>query len=173
MSDTATDKRIALTVLDPAPLEPGARQTAADKIARNLGLPTAGSQRVDAGILHALGELESDGHSAYPQNALADAATELLGVDRPVVAERLDALVGDRTLEQRRLLSGLADAHVDDDLVELGNLHRILHTQLGAQCFANLCFVLGLETRRCCSGHQISSPVDLAMRTLVPSLFNL
>lgn len=71
----------------------------ADKIARNLGLPTAGSQRVDAGILHALGELESDGHSAYPQNALADAATGLLGVDRPVVAERLDALVGDRTLE--------------------------------------------------------------------------
>lgn len=71
----------------------------ADKIARNLGLPTAGPQRVDAGILHALGELESDGHSAFPQNRLADAATELLGVDRPVVAERLDALVGDRTLE--------------------------------------------------------------------------
>jgi lipoic acid synthetase len=35
MSDTASDKRIALTVLDSASLEPGARQTAADKIARN------------------------------------------------------------------------------------------------------------------------------------------
>ena len=70
----------------------------ADKIARNLGLPTAGPQRVDAGLLHTLGELESDGHSAYPQNRLVDAATELLGVDRPVVAERLDALVGERAV---------------------------------------------------------------------------
>ena len=37
----------------------------ADKIARNLGLPTAGPQRVDAGILHSLEELEGEGHSAY------------------------------------------------------------------------------------------------------------
>jgi exodeoxyribonuclease V alpha subunit len=71
----------------------------ADKIARNLGLPTAGAQRVDAGILHSLGELESDGHSAFPQNRLVDTATELLGVDRPVVAERVDVLVSDHTLE--------------------------------------------------------------------------
>ena len=70
----------------------------ADKIARNLGLPTAGPQRVDAGLLHALGELESDGHSACPQNRLVDQATELLGVDRPVVAERLDALVAERAV---------------------------------------------------------------------------
>jgi exodeoxyribonuclease V alpha subunit len=70
----------------------------ADKIARNLGLPTAGPQRVDAGLLHTLGELESDGHSACAQNRLVDQATELLEVDRPIVAERLDALVAERAV---------------------------------------------------------------------------
>lgn len=71
----------------------------ADKIARNLGLPTAGSQRVDAGILHTLEELEGEGHSAFPQNQLVDAATELLEVDRPVVAERVDTLVAERAVD--------------------------------------------------------------------------
>jgi len=71
----------------------------ADKIARNLGLPTAGSQRVDAGILHTLEELEGEGHSAFPQNQLVDRATNLLEVDRPVVAERVDALVAERAVD--------------------------------------------------------------------------
>ncbi|MFZ9201275.1 MAG: ATP-dependent RecD-like DNA helicase [Opitutales bacterium] len=71
----------------------------ADKIARNLGLPTAGSQRVDAGILHTLEELEGEGHSAFPQNQLVDRATELLEVDRPVVAERVDTLVTERAVD--------------------------------------------------------------------------
>jgi len=71
----------------------------ADKIARNLGLPTAGSQRVDAGILHSLEELEGEGHSAFPQNHLVDHATALLEVDRHVVAERMDTLVAEHVVE--------------------------------------------------------------------------
>jgi len=61
----------------------------ADKIARNLGLPTAGPQRVDAGILHTLEELEGEGHSAFPDEGLLEKATELLEVDKTIVHDRL------------------------------------------------------------------------------------
>ncbi|MBM3868297.1 MAG: ATP-dependent RecD-like DNA helicase [Verrucomicrobia bacterium] len=65
----------------------------ADKIARNLGLPTAGPQRVDAGILHALEELEGEGHSAFPDEGLLEKATELLEVDKTIVHDRLRKLM--------------------------------------------------------------------------------
>ena len=65
----------------------------ADKIARNLGLPTAGSQRVDAGILHSLEELEGEGHSAFPDEGLLEKATELLEVDKTIVHDRLRKLM--------------------------------------------------------------------------------
>lgn len=65
----------------------------ADKIARNLGLPTAGPQRVDAGILHTLEELEGEGHSAFPDEGVLEKATELLEVDRAVVQDRLKRLM--------------------------------------------------------------------------------
>ena len=70
----------------------------ADKIARNLGLPTAGPQRVDAGILHALEELEGEGHSAFPDEGLLEKATELLEVDRVVVHDRLRKLIEDKSV---------------------------------------------------------------------------
>jgi exodeoxyribonuclease V alpha subunit len=65
----------------------------ADKIARNLGLPTAGPQRVDAGILHTLQELEGEGHSAFPDEGLLEKATELLEVDKTIVHDRLRKLM--------------------------------------------------------------------------------
>ncbi|NBV38575.1 MAG: ATP-dependent RecD-like DNA helicase [Verrucomicrobia bacterium] len=70
----------------------------ADKIARNLGLPTAGSQRVDAGIIHTLEELEGEGHSAFPEEGLLEKATNLLGVDRAVVHGRLKELIKENAL---------------------------------------------------------------------------
>lgn len=70
----------------------------ADKIARNLGLPTAGSQRVDAGIIHTLEELEGEGHSAFPTEGLLEKATELLGVDRAIVHGRLNVLIKENAL---------------------------------------------------------------------------
>ena len=65
----------------------------ADKIARNLGLPTAGPQRVDAGILHTLEELEGEGHSAFPEEGLLEKATALLEVDRAIVHDRIKVLI--------------------------------------------------------------------------------
>jgi exodeoxyribonuclease V alpha subunit len=70
----------------------------ADKIARNLGLPTAGPQRVDAGLLHTLEELEGEGHSAFPDEGLLEKATELLEVDRAVVQDRLRRLLDEQAV---------------------------------------------------------------------------
>jgi exodeoxyribonuclease V alpha subunit len=83
----------------------------ADKIARNLGLPTAGPQRVDAGLLHTLEELEGEGHSAFPAEGLLEKATELLEVDRAIVQDRL-----------RRLLDEQAVGFLDVDGVRLMQL---------------------------------------------------
>ncbi|NBR41711.1 MAG: ATP-dependent RecD-like DNA helicase [Verrucomicrobia bacterium] len=70
----------------------------ADKIARNLGLPTAGPQRVDAGILHTLEELEGEGHSAFPDEGLLEKSTALLEVDRAVVQDRMRRLIDDNSV---------------------------------------------------------------------------
>ncbi|TSA34821.1 MAG: ATP-dependent RecD-like DNA helicase [Opitutales bacterium] len=70
----------------------------ADKIARNLGLPTAGPQRVDAGILHMLEELEGEGHSAFPDEGLLEKSTALLEVDRAVVQDRMRRLIDENAV---------------------------------------------------------------------------
>lgn len=70
----------------------------ADKIARNLGLPTAGPQRVDAGILHTLEELEGEGHSAFPDEGLLEKATGLLEVDKTIVHDRLRKLMEEKAV---------------------------------------------------------------------------
>ena len=66
----------------------------ADKIAANLGLPTEGKQRIEAGVFYAMQLAEADGHTAFPQEELIAKATELLGVDprlpETVVGEMLE-----------------------------------------------------------------------------------
>lgn len=53
----------------------------ADKIAMNLGLPTEGAQRIEAGLFYAMQLAESEGHTAFPQEELIEKAASLLGVD--------------------------------------------------------------------------------------------
>ncbi len=66
----------------------------ADKIAANLGLPTEGKQRIEAGVFYAMQLAETEGHTAFPQEELVAKATELLGVDprlpEKVIAEMLE-----------------------------------------------------------------------------------
>ena len=61
----------------------------ADALARGLGTPPDDPGRLDAGLLHALGEAEADGHCFLPRAELAARARRLLGVD---AAGRIDAL---------------------------------------------------------------------------------
>ncbi|MDP4880184.1 MAG: helix-hairpin-helix domain-containing protein, partial [Opitutales bacterium] len=53
----------------------------ADKLALNLGFPTNSKERVDAGILHTLQNLEDEGHTLGTEQAITEHALKLLGVE--------------------------------------------------------------------------------------------
>lgn len=55
----------------------------ADRIARNLGLPTDSPHRLAAGVTFALNEATDDGHVYLPRHELIQKAVELLRVDDP------------------------------------------------------------------------------------------
>src|SRR5918911_2801 len=61
----------------------------ADKIARAVGIAADAPERLQAGVLHALGEAADDGHTLLPEPDLTTRATDLLGVEGPSVAEAL------------------------------------------------------------------------------------
>jgi exodeoxyribonuclease V alpha subunit len=70
----------------------------ADRIAINLGFANDAPPRLDAGILYALETLQEEGHTAYPEEALRDYATELLQTLPERIAARIEALVGQKEL---------------------------------------------------------------------------
>ncbi len=70
----------------------------ADKIARNLGLPTEGAVRVDAGIEFVLGECEDEGHTAFPDESFVARAATTLEVSPDIVRVRLAALLEKRSI---------------------------------------------------------------------------
>ncbi len=72
---------------------PGIGFKTADRIALNLGYANESAQRIDAGLLFALSELESEGHTAFPTSDLIDYAAKLLEVERPLVETRVPELV--------------------------------------------------------------------------------
>jgi exodeoxyribonuclease V alpha subunit len=61
----------------------------ADKIAQATGIAPDAPERLQAGVLHALGTASDEGHTLLPEETLLELATELLGVD----AGRLDEAV--------------------------------------------------------------------------------
>jgi len=81
----------------------------ADALARALGTPPDAPGRLDAGILHALHEAESDGHCHLPRAELVTRARRLLGAD---VEDRIDLLeAGGRVaVEEDRVSDARLDA---------------------------------------------------------------
>lgn len=73
----------------------------ADRIAINLGYANDAAPRLDAGLLYALETLQEEGHTAFGERDLADYAAELLETSAERAAERIAALVGDRTLTRQ------------------------------------------------------------------------
>jgi exodeoxyribonuclease V alpha subunit len=71
----------------------------ADGIARSLGIDVRAPERLEAGVLHVLGELAEDGHTHAPAEAVLTRAAELLGAE--VDAGMLDDAIA------RLLASGL------------------------------------------------------------------
>lgn len=70
----------------------------ADKIALNLGFPTNCKERVDAGILHTMKQLEDEGHTLGTEQMILEQATQLLGVDPSLIQQRLKSLNDDQRL---------------------------------------------------------------------------
>jgi exodeoxyribonuclease V alpha subunit len=64
----------------------------ADKIALNLGFPTNSKERIDAGILHSMRQLEDDGHTLGTQDMILEQATQLLAIDPGLIQARISAL---------------------------------------------------------------------------------
>jgi exodeoxyribonuclease V alpha subunit len=63
----------------------------ADKIAINLGFANDAAPRLEAGILYALEVLQEEGHTAFPEEALRDHASEMLDTSAALVTARIEA----------------------------------------------------------------------------------
>ncbi len=65
----------------------------ADQIARNLGFGFASPERIEAGLLHVLKEMEAEGHTALPRELLLAEAERLLEVGRAQIEPHLGGLI--------------------------------------------------------------------------------
>ncbi len=75
----------------------------ADKLALNLGFSSNSKERVDAGILHTMQNLEDEGHTLGTEQALVEHAIKLLGVEPHLIQQRIRALI-----EREKLYSIIA-----------------------------------------------------------------
>ena len=64
----------------------------ADKIALNLGFPTNSKERIEAGILHTMRELEGDGHTLGTSEMILEQATRLLSLEPKIIQAQISAL---------------------------------------------------------------------------------
>jgi exodeoxyribonuclease V alpha subunit len=64
----------------------------ADRLALNLGFANDAPARLEAGVLHVLLELEDEGHTGFPADGLAAAATDLLEADGTKVTAAVQRL---------------------------------------------------------------------------------
>ncbi|MCL6611994.1 MAG: ATP-dependent RecD-like DNA helicase [Peptococcaceae bacterium] len=67
----------------------------ADRIARNLGFDPSSVMRAGEGVIYALNEFMNGGHVYCPYGLLVEKASQLLKVDREVVAEAVAGLFAD------------------------------------------------------------------------------
>ncbi len=75
----------------------------ADAIAQSLGIAADAPERLEAGLIHALGALAEDGHCHAPEEPLLAAAAGLLDIAADQLVEPLDRLVGSELLVREPL----------------------------------------------------------------------
>ena len=64
----------------------------ADKIALNLGFPTNSKERIDAGIMHTMRQLEDEGHTLGTETMILEQATQVLTLEPSLIQQRIHAL---------------------------------------------------------------------------------
>ncbi len=75
----------------------------ADAIAQNLGIARDAGERIEAGLLHVLGQLSEDGHVHVPQEHAIETASSLLGVGQALVGPAVDRLLTSKLLVREEL----------------------------------------------------------------------
>jgi exodeoxyribonuclease V alpha subunit len=85
----------------------------ADRIAATQGLPKDHPSRIMGGLVYVLRELASDGHVYAPRAALEARATEILGIDRRLVASAIDRAAAEKEPNTPSALC--VDTAVDDE----------------------------------------------------------
>ena len=65
----------------------------ADKIAQTIGIAVDAPERLQAGVLHALGQAADDGHTLLPEEALVEQAATLLGAAVAPTTTAVSALI--------------------------------------------------------------------------------
>jgi exodeoxyribonuclease V alpha subunit len=68
----------------------------ADRIAANLGLPQDSPRRAEAGLLHTLAELATEGHLFAPRSELVSLAAAMLEIEPEILDQAVDALAAAR-----------------------------------------------------------------------------
>jgi exodeoxyribonuclease V alpha subunit len=76
----------------------------ADKLAQDLGLPPDAPSRVQAGVVHTLGQLADDGHVYAPEEHLTTEASELLEVPAELVTAAVEVLDAEEQVKRERLV---------------------------------------------------------------------
>lgn len=71
-----------------------------DRIGINMGIGNDSAQRVDAGIEFVMQELQDDGHTAFPETDLADAAAEKLEIDQAIAQSGLERVLENKQLKR-------------------------------------------------------------------------
>ena len=71
-----------------------------DRIGINMGIGNDSAQRVDAGIEFVMQEFQDDGHTAYPESELADAAAEKLEIDLDIAKAGLERVLENKQLKR-------------------------------------------------------------------------
>ena len=61
----------------------------ADKIALNLGFPTNSKERIDAGVMHTMRQLEDEGHTLGTETMILEQATQLLTLEPKLIQQRI------------------------------------------------------------------------------------
>lgn len=102
----------------------------ADRVARGLGIGEEAAERIDAGLLHAMGALAQRGHTAPHCEQVDGLAMQVLHGDALLVADRRQALI--RTGALVSLDERVATARMDREERELAAALLILSESAGA-----------------------------------------
>jgi exodeoxyribonuclease V alpha subunit len=78
----------------------------ADGIARSLGMAPTAPERIEAGVLHVIGELVEDGNVHAPQDVGMGRAAELLAVPSDLVEQAVERLVAEGMVVREVLTEG-------------------------------------------------------------------